>query len=369
MSTTERETDRNPKAHDGSGHRSDMVEEDTNRQWHLAERPTGEPDHGTFDLVETSVPDPGPQEVVVRTLYMSVDPYMRGRMRDAESYADPWDVGEPMRAGIVGTVVESRHSDLEAGDIVQGNALWAEYNVVDGDDLRLVDPDRAPISTALGVLGMPGVTAYHGLLDVGEPRPGETVVVSAAAGAVGSIVGQVAMLAGCRVVGTAGADEKVTWLTDDLGFDAAINYTNYDGVSDLRGALREACPGGVDIYFDNVGGEITDAVWQRLNVRSRVVICGQISQYNATAVPTGPRKLPRLIQTRARVEGFLVRDYGPDRWEEALGQLGAWIRDGDLRYQENVVDGFENAPDAFLGLFEGVNIGKQLVKVADPDTA
>lgn len=342
-----------------------MGKADTNRQWHLASRPTGEPSHENFELVEADIPEPSPREVLVRTLYMSVDPYMRGRMRDAESYAEPWDVGEPMRAGIVGEVIESRHPKFEAGHVVQGNALWAEYNVVDGDDLREVNPDHAPISTAVGVLGMPGVTAYQGLLDVGKPRPGDTVVVSAAAGAVGSVVGQVAKLGGCRVVGTAGADEKVAWLTDDLGFDAAVNYREYDGAGELRGALRDTCPEGVDVYFDNVGGEITDAVWQLLNVRSRVVICGQISLYNATEVPTGPRKLPQLIQTRARVEGVLVRDYGPERQEEALNQLAAWIRTGDLQYRENVVEGFENAPDAFLGLFEGVNIGKQLVKVAE----
>ncbi|MFC4436313.1 MULTISPECIES: NADP-dependent oxidoreductase [Natrialbaceae] len=333
------------------------------RQWRLTSRPTGEPSHENFDLVTVDRPDPGPGEVLVRTLYQSVDPYMRGRMRDAESYAEPWDVGEPMRAGVVGEVVESNHDDLEDGDVVTGDLLWAEHAVADGDDLRRVDPDRGPVSTALGVLGMPGVTAYFGMLDVAEPRPGDTVVVSAAAGAVGSVAGQLAGLSGARVVGTAGSDEKTAWLTDELGFDAAINYQTAD---DLSGAMAEACPDGIDVYFDNVGGPITDAVWPLLNVRSRVAVCGQIALYNATEVPTGPRKLGKLIESRARVEGLLVRDY-EDRWGEALDRLSTFIGREDLRYREHVVEGLENAPDAFMGLFEGENVGKQLVRVAEYD--
>ncbi|MFB6191882.1 MAG: NADP-dependent oxidoreductase [Haloarculaceae archaeon] len=333
--------------------------DDTNRQWLLAERPTGEPTRETFELVEREIPEPGAHEVLVRTLYQSVDPYMRGRMRDAESYAEPWDVGDVMRAGVVGEVVVSNHPDVEVGDVVQGQLHWAEYAVVDGDDVRTVDPDRAPVSTALGVLGMPGVTAYFGTLDVGEPKPGDTLVVSAAAGAVGSVVGQIGRLAGCEVVGIAGADEKTAWLVDELGFDHAINYETED-----VGDALDRHVDGVDVYYDNVGGPVTDAVWPRLNLRARVVICGQIALYNATEVPTGPRKLHDLIRTRARVEGVLVRDYD-DRWGEALPDLGRWVRDGDVQYRENVVEGIERAPEAFLGLFEGVNIGKQLVKVAD----
>ncbi|GAB7018795.1 NADP-dependent oxidoreductase [Halostagnicola bangensis] len=333
----------------------------TTRQWHLASRPVGEPTAENFELVTVDRPEPDDGEVLVETRYQSVDPYMRGRMRDAESYAEPWDVGEPMKAGVVGEVLESNDEGLEAGDIVTGDLLWAEHAVASGDELRRVNPKLAPVSTALGVLGMPGVTAYFGLLDVGEPKPGDTVVVSAGAGAVGSVVGQLARIAGARVVGTAGSDEKVNWLTDDLDFDAAINYKETD---DLGGALEDACPGGIDVYFDNVGGPITDAVWPRLNVRARVAVCGQISQYNATEVPTGPRKLATLIEKRARVEGLLVSDY-EDRWGEALERLAGFIDSGELEYREEVVDGFENAPDAFLGLFEGENIGKQLVKVAD----
>jgi NADPH-dependent curcumin reductase CurA len=335
------------------------------RQWTLASRPTGEPTAENFELRSLELDDPGPGGVLVRTLYQSVDPYMRGRMRDAESYADPWDVGDPMRAGVVAEVVDSEHPRYERGDVVVGESLyWAEHAVADGDDLRGVDPSLAPVSTALGVLGMPGVTAYYGLLDVGEPRPGDTVVVSAAAGAVGSVVGQVARLAGCEVVGIAGADEKLAWLTDELGFDAAVNYKT----EDVRERLGEVTD-GVDVYYDNVGGPVTDAVWPHLDVRCRVVVCGQIDQYNATEVPTGPRKLAQLIRTRGRVEGVLVRDYDAEQWRTAIERLAGWIAAGDLDYREHVVEGFENAPEAFLGLFEGVNIGKQLVQVAEPEYA
>jgi NADPH-dependent curcumin reductase CurA len=331
----------------------------TNRQWLLEGRPTGEPSMENFELVETDVPGPGAYEVLVRTLYMSVDPYMRGRMRDEESYAEPWDVGDPMKAGVVGEVEASNHPDFEEGDAVVGDGLWADYAVVEGANLQAADPDRGPISTALGVLGMPGVTAYFGSTDVVDPDPGDTVVVSAAAGAVGSVVGQIAALAGCRVVGVAGADEKIEWI-ESVGFDEGINYET----EDVPSRLQEACPDGIDGYFDNVGGPVTDAVWPLLNVRASVAVCGQISLYNETAVPTGPRKLGKLIESRARVEGFLVRDYA-DRWGEALDRLSTWVADGDVEYRENVVEGLEGAPDAFLGLFEGTKIGKQLVRVGE----
>ena len=328
------------------------------RQWHLAARPTGEPTRDDFDLRETTLDEPGHDEVLVRTLYLSVDPYMRGRMRDAESYAEPWEVGDPMRAGAVAEVLDSNHEGVEPGDVVNGELPWAEHAVVDGEELRTVDDSLAPVSTALGVLGMPGATAYFGLTDVGEPVAGDTVVVSGAAGAVGSVVGQVARIGGCEVVGIAGSDEKCDWLVEELGFDAAVNYDT----EDVRARLREETD-GVDVYFDNVGGPITDAVWPLLSVGCRVVVCGQISLYNATETPTGPRKLGQLIRTRGKVEGVLVRDY-PD-WSEAFERIAGWIREDELRYRETVTEGFGNAPDAFLGLFEGENIGKQVVQVAE----
>ncbi|WP_135807009.1 NADP-dependent oxidoreductase [Halorussus marinus] len=334
---------------------------DTNRKYLLAERPDGTPDRETFELVEQAVPDPAPGEALVRTLYLSVDPYMRGRMDAGESYAEPWDVGEPLRAGVVAEVVESNGAGFEAGDVVTGNLEWADYATAPGAQLQPVDPSLGPISTALGVLGMPGRTAYFGTREVADPKAGDTFVVTGAAGAVGSVAGQIAKRSGARVVGFAGSDEKVAFLEDDLGFDAAINYKATD---DYRAALDEAAPDGVDSYFDNVGGPITDAVFSKLNVDARVAVCGQISLYNAEELPTGPRKLGTLVETRARVEGFLVGDFAP-RFEAATRQLAEWVADGEVTYRETVTDGLQNAPDAFLGLFEGENIGKQLVKVGE----
>jgi NADPH-dependent curcumin reductase CurA len=334
---------------------------DSNREWLFAERPDGEPDMDCFELRERDVPDPDAGELLVRVRYLSVDPYMRGRMRDADSYAEPWDIGDAMNGAVVGEVVDSESDAFEAGDLVTGNGTWADYCLLDADDVSPVDPNIADLPAYLGVLGMPGRTAYFGLLDVGEPDPGETVVVSGAAGAVGSVVGQIAKLNGCRVVGFAGSDAKVEWLTDDLGFDAAINYKQVD---DYRAALDDAAPGGVDVYFDNVGGPITDAVFTRLNLDARVAVCGQIAHYNDEEVPTGPRKLPQLIATRAKVEGLLVSDFAP-RFEQATDQLATWVTSGDIAHRETIVDGLEHAPDAFLGLFSGDNIGKQVVAVAD----
>jgi len=334
---------------------------DSNREWILAERPEGEPDLDSFELREGDVPEPRHGELLVRNRYLSVDPYMRGRMRDAESYAEPWAVGDVMRGGVVGEVVDSESDAYESGDLVTGNGTWADYSVLDADEVSAVDPSVADLPAYLGVLGMPGRTAYFGLLDVGDPKPGETVVVSGAAGAVGSVVGQIAALNGCRVVGFAGSDEKVAWLTDDLGFDAAINYKTVD---DYRAALDDAAPDGVDVYFDNVGGPITDAVFTQLNLDARVAVCGQIAHYNDESVPTGPRKLPQLIATRASVEGFLIYDF-QSRFAQATKQLAAWVAAGDIAHRETTVDGLENAPDAFLGLFAGDNIGKQVVRVSE----
>ncbi|WP_276301771.1 NADP-dependent oxidoreductase [Halorussus lipolyticus] len=336
---------------------------ETNRKYLLAKRPEGKPDPDTFELVEEDVPEPGPGEVLVRTLYLSVDPYMRGRMDDRESYADPWAVGDPLQAGVVGEVVESNGTEFDAGDVVTGNLEWADYATARGSDLQAVNPDLGPVSTALGVLGMPGRTAYFGTREVAEPKAGDTFVVTGAAGAVGSVAGQIAKRSGARVVGFAGSDEKVAFLEDELGFDAGINYKDID---DYAAALDEAAPNGVDSYFDNVGGPITDAVFSKLNVDARVAVCGQISMYNAEEIPTGPRKLGKLIESRASVEGFLVGDFAP-RFETATRQLAEWVAADEIRYRETVTEGLESAPDAFLGLFEGENIGKQLVKVGERD--
>ena len=334
---------------------------DTNRVFTLAKRPEGKPNRDTFELVERDVPEPGPGEALVRTLYLSVDPYMRDRMRAGESYAEPWGVGDPLEGGVVGEVVADNGTEFEAGDVVAGNLRWADFSTAAGPDLQRVDPDLAPISTALGVLGMPGRTAYFGTREVAQPDAGDTFVVTGAAGAVGSVAGQIGKLSGARVVGFAGSEEKVAFLEDDLGFDAAINYKETD---DYGAALDEAAPEGVDAYFDNVGGEITDAVFTRLNVDASVAVCGQISLYNAQELPTGPRKLPTLIESRATVEGFLVGDFAP-RFEQATRDLATWVGAGEIEYRETVTEGLENAPDAFLGLFEGENIGKQLVKVGE----
>jgi hypothetical protein len=335
--------------------------EETNRRWHLAARPAGEPDADSFELREAEVPEPTAGELLVRVTYLSVDPYMRGRMRDSDSYAEPWDVGDVLEGGVVGEVVESDHEQYEQGDLVTGGGTWSEYSVLDAEDVAPVDPSVADPAAYLGVLGMPGRTAYFGLLDVGEPTPGDTVVVSGAAGAVGSVAGQIATLNGCRVIGFTGSDEKARWLTDDLGFDAAVNYADTD---DYGAALDDVAPGGVDVYFDNVGGPITDAVFTRLNLDARVAVCGQIAHYNDETVPTGPRKLPLLIAPRASVRGFLVSDYRA-RFGAANERLATWVANGTLGHRETVVDGVENAPDAFLGLFSGDNVGKQVVRVAE----
>jgi hypothetical protein len=332
-----------------------------NRQITLAARPAGCATELDFQLVESPVPPLKDGEILVRSIYLSVDPYMRGRMNARKSYAPPVEVGEVMTGGAVGKVIESRNPRFAEGSIVTGMFGWQEYAVSNGEGVRKVDPALAPISTALGVLGMPGLTAYFGLLDLGMPKAGETVVVSGAAGAVGSIVGQIARIKGCRAVGIAGSDEKVKVLTDELGFDAAFNYKTTENY--VR-ALKERCPAGIDIYFDNVGGPLTDAVFPLINLKARILICGQICQYNLEKPDMGPRLLGRLIEMRAKIEGFLVFDYA-GRAKEGIGQLAEWLRAGQIQYRETIVSGLENAPRAFLGLFDGTNLGKQLVKVSE----
>jgi NADPH-dependent curcumin reductase CurA len=331
-----------------------------NRRITLAARPVGYPKESDFELVEAPIPAPGDGEFVARTLYLSVDPYMRGRMNDVKSYAPPVRIGEVMVGGTVSEVVASHHPGFSEGDIVEGRLGWQDYALSDGRGMRRIDPGLAPISTALGVLGMPGMTAYFGLLDICDPQPGETVVVSGAAGAVGSLVGQIARIKGCRAVGIAGTDDKVDYILGELGFDAAFNYKT---VSDYQAKLAELCPDGIDCYFDNVGGAISDAVFNLINVKARMAICGQSSQYNLEKPELGPRNLGVLIRTQAKVEGFLVSQFA-DRFDEGLRRMAEWIEAGKLKYREEIAEGLENTPRTFIHMLKGANTGKQLVKVA-----
>ena len=333
---------------------------DINRRIVLADRPAAYPEPKHFRLEDVPIPQPSEGEALVETIWLSLDPYMRGRMREGPSYATPVQIGGVMTGGVVGRVVESRTPDLAVGDIVDGSLGWQEYAVSRPGALRKVDPDLAPISTAVGVLGMPGMTAYFGFLDVCEPEVGDTVVVSAASGAVGQVVGQIGKIMGCRVVGTAGTDEKVDFIVNELGFDAGINYKT----EDVDSALAAACPDGIDAYFDNVGGFVTDAVMQQTNVHARVAICGQISQYNLPEPELAPRSLGLLIQKQAKVEGFLVFNFA-HRHDHARQRMAQWIRTGQLKYKEDVVDGLENAPEAFIGMMTGENFGKLIVRVGE----
>lgn len=328
------------------------------RQILLTSRPSGMVTESNFLLIDSLLPQPGDGEVLVRTLYLSVDPYMRGRMNDRKSYVPPFELNKPMVGGGVGEVVESKSSQFKNGDVVFGFLEWADYCVVSAKTLYPVHPNMQPVSTSLGVLGMPGLTAYFGLLDIGKPKEGETVVISGAAGAVGTVVGQIAKIKGCRVLGIAGSDEKINYITKELGFDAGINYkTQHVGK-----ALDEACPKGVDIYFDNVGGDVTDEVLMRINRFARVVLCGQIAMYNLEKLDTGPRNLFLFLINSALLKGFIVRDYEP-RYAEGLMQLLHWHKEGKLKHRETIVEGLENAPKALIGLFKGENTGKQIVKI------
>ena len=330
----------------------------TGRAIRLAKRPVGLPAREDWELTEDEVGEPGDGEVLVEVMYASLDPAMRGWISEAASYSRPVGIGEVMRAIAVGRVVASRDERFAEGDHVSGLLGIQEYAIVPGDALQKVDPDVAPLPTWLGVLGMPGLTAYFGLLDIGRPEPGQTVVVSGAHGAVGSLVGQIAKLQGARAVGIAGGPEKCRYLTDELGFDAAIDYKN----EDVRAALREACPNGIDVYFDNVGGEILDAALARLAFHARVVICGAISQYNSTEGMRGPANYMSLVVNNASMTGFLVFHYG-SRYAEGARQLGEWVAAGKLKSREDVVAGIENFPEAFLKLFEGTNDGKLVLAI------
>jgi len=333
-----------------------------NKQILLAARPVGFPKESDFNLVESPVPTPGEGQILVRSIYLSVDPYMRGRMNDVKSYAAPVAIGGVMGGGVVAKVYRSNNPAFKEGDIVEGMFGWQDYAVSDGNGVRKIDPGVAPISTALGVLGMPGLTAYFGLLEIGNPQPGETVVVSGAAGAVGSLVGQIAKIKGCRAVGIAGADDKVEYLTGELGFDSAFNYKTE---SDYYEKLKVLCPNGIDVYFDNVGGQITDSVFRLINTKARISICGQISQYNLEKLETGPRLiLTSLLVKQARAEGFLVFQF-LDRYPQGIAQMAQWLREGKLKYKEDIEEGIENTPRAFIAMLNGRNVGKQLVRVSD----
>lgn len=336
----------------------------THRRIVLASRPQGMVSLENFRLEEAPVPQPGPGQILVRQIYQSLDPYMRGRMNDGPSYAPPVPVGGVMEAGGVGEIVASQHPDWKVGEIVEGRLGWQEYCVPPYARLRKVDPSLAPISTANGVLGMPGMTAYFGFLDVGQPQPGDTVVVSAASGAVGAVVGQIARIIGCRVVGLVGSQAKADYITGELGFDAAINYRT----EDLMQALGRECPDGIDVYFENVGGKVWDAVVEHLAVGARVAVCGRIAEYNLAEPELVPRNMRFLIPKRVRMQGFLVSDF-ESRHPAAIARMAKWIKAGQVKYREDVVDGIENAPAAFLKLFSGENFGKLLVKVGEDPTA
>ena len=335
-----------------------------NRQIILVSRPYGEPAPENFKLAEAPIPAIGPGQVLLKTKFLSLDPYMRGRMNDAKSYAPPFAIGEPLGGQTVSEVIASNNPEFAVGDMALAFGGWQDYSVSSGGDLQKLDPSAAPVSTALGVLGMPGMTAYTGLRNIGLPRPGETLAVAAAAGPVGSAVGQIAKIRGCRVVGIAGGREKTAYLVDELGFDAAIDHRS----PNIKEELKAACPNGIDIYFENVGGAVWDAVLPLLNDFARVPVCGLVANYNATALPEGPDRtaaLMRMILTkRLLVQGFIVYDFA-EQMHDFQREVGSWVRDGKLKYKEDIVEGLENALQAFIGLLRGANFGKLLVKVSD----
>jgi NADPH-dependent curcumin reductase len=339
-----------------------------NRQFLLAARPVGEPTLANFELVEAAIPQADDGQFLVRTIYLSLDPYMRGRMNDTRSYVKPVAVGDVMEGGAVGVIEASNNEAFNVGDIVSGGFGWQEYSLSDGRGVRKVDPALAPISTAVGVLGMPGMTAYTGMKNIGQPKSGETLVVAAATGAVGSIVGQIAKLHGLRAVGIAGADEKCRYAESELGFDVCLNHRD----ADLPAKLAEACPDGVDIYWENVGGAVFKAVLPLFNDFARVPVCGIIAHYNDTELATDKDYLPMLegliLRRRLTLRGFIVSDYQSDAAEFATA-ASEWLAQGKLKYREDVVEGFENTPQAFLGLLRGDNFGKLVIKVSDDPTA
>ncbi|WP_346825452.1 NADP-dependent oxidoreductase [Serratia inhibens] len=339
--------------------------EQQNRRILLASRPHGEPTADNFRLETSDIPQPAAGQVLLRTVYLSLDPYMRGRMSDAPSYAPPVEIGQVMVGGTVSRVVASQHPDFKPGDWVLGYNGWQDYALSDGNGLHNLGAQQTQPSRLLGVLGMPGFTAYMGLLDIGRPQPGETVVVAAASGAVGSVVGQVAKLKGCRVVGVAGGAEKCRYVVEELGFDACVDHR----AADFAEQLAAACPQGIDIYYENVGGAVFDAVMPLLNARARIPVCGIIAHYNATGLPDGPDRLPMLqgliLRKRIRMQGFIIFDDYGSEYGDFLQQMGEWVGQGKIKFREDVVDGLENAPQALIGLLQGKNFGKLVIRVAD----
>ena len=325
----------------------------------LNKRPVGKPTLSDFKITTDSIPVPPAGHILLKTLYVSVDPYLRGRMNDSKSYVPSFEIGKPIQSGVIAEVIDSTHTELKKGDFVSGILGWQEYQVSDGKGLKKVDQNISSLSSFLGILGMTGLTAYLGLIEIGAPKAGETIVVSGAAGAVGSIVGQIGKILDCRVVGITGTDEKAELLKSKFKFDYAVNYKT---ATDLNKAIQNACPKGVDIYFDNVGGEISDAVLANINKYARIPVCGTISHYNDTKIPVGPRIQPILLTKSAMMKGFIVGDYSA-KFPAAVNQLVIWLREGKLTYAETIVNGFENIPQAFLDLFEGKNKGKMIVKI------
>ena len=335
-----------------------------NTQILLASHPVGEPTKRDFQIEATPIPAEGEGQVLIRTIYLSLDPYMRGRMRAGPSYAKALQVGDVITGEVVGEVISSRATKFSAGDVVNAHIGWQAYGVADSNVVRRVDPALAPISTSLGILGMPGCTAYCGLLNVGQPKSGETVVVSAASGAVGALVGQIAKIKGCRVIGIAGSDEKCSYVRDELGLDAVINYKTQG----LEEALSATCLEGIDVYFDNVGGPILDAIMNHINIGARIAVCGAISDYNHDVPASGPRVSRTLVFKQAKMEGFLVTQFR-DQHQECRNQMATWMREGQIVYKEDFVDGLKRAPGAFIGLLCGENFGKLIVQVGDDPTS
>lgn len=325
----------------------------------LNKRPVGRPELTDFKTISEEMPSIKENEILLKTRFVSVDPYLRGRMSDVKSYAAPFELNKPIVSTIIAEVMESKNPGFKKGDFVRGMLEWKEVQKSNGNGLMKVDNSQAPLTAYLGVLGMTGLTAFLGLTEIGAPKSGETLVVSGAAGAVGSVVGQIGKILGCRVVGIAGTDEKVEMLKSELGFDEAINYHTTE---DMSQAIAKACPDGVDVYFDNVGGTITDGVLANINKFARIVVCGVISTYNATTVPTGPRIERYILTNSALMQGFIIGNYS-EKFGEAITKLSVWLKEGKLVHQETLVKGFENIPQAFIDLFDGKNKGKMIVKI------